>query len=178
MNMKQFFVFFLIGLGILFLVYLAFNGHVRKSLSKQISLSEWKALRDKYRSEILASNSFKGESRWNELRRKVWLVDSHDKQFRDAWVDFQVELVDKTVHDPTRTDHHELWIQEMTHYPGSSMRYEEWVRKRLQDPIFSSSLIMGKPLIREKLQYPLKQITFSKSHIPPTTRPETHPIGH
>src|SRR5256885_16907350 len=77
---------------------------------------------------ILTSQWNKAEAAWDELKRGV-----RTKEEINAWVKFQMEVLEKTKSDPLKEELREGAIQEMEWHPDVSISYIDWLKKRSEE---------------------------------------------
>ena len=100
---------------------------------------------------ILTSQWNKAEAAWDELKRGV-----RTKEEINAWVKFQMEVLEKTKSDPLKEELRETAIQEMYWYPKVSKTHLDWLKKGVE------SGLLGEKLVRQKAQELITKIDVQK----------------
>ncbi|PYK96041.1 MAG: hypothetical protein DME19_20995, partial [Verrucomicrobia bacterium] len=93
----------------------------------------------------------KAEAAWDELKRGV-----RTKEEINAWVKFQMEVLEKTKSDPLKEELRETAIQEMYWYPKVSKTHLDWLKKGVE------SGLLGEKLVRQKAQELITKIDVQK----------------
>ena len=88
---------------------------------------------------ILTGQWNKAEAAWGELKRGVKTKDEIN-----AWVKFQMEVLEKTKSDPLKEELREGAIQEMEWHPDVSISYIDWLKKGVESGLLSEKLVRGK----------------------------------
>jgi len=98
------------------------------------SFTIWERSLDKFRPTILNEDWHDGELAWRELKNTL---DHSDNKSLEAWIDLQVEIVDKTAKDVYKLFLRRLALQELEFYPEVAVKYYEWAYQKYETHEFT-----------------------------------------
>ncbi|MEI6210850.1 MAG: hypothetical protein WCR06_04420 [bacterium] len=102
----------------------------------------WRAKYARCREMVLSGPAEMAEIAWADLDYTG--SPKLDKEDLKLWLDFQVEILEKTQRDPTKQGVHLQAVQEISYYPQFNARHMAWLEKAVKANFFSDKRVIQK----------------------------------
>ena len=91
----------------------------------------WMQKLDASKPTIFTDEWYKAESAWAKLNKETYTGDE-----LDAWIELQVEVLERTKSDKLKGGLHANAIQQMYFFPETSGKYLDWLKEGLRTNLF------------------------------------------
>lgn len=137
----------------LFVVMLLISGCRQKQEHNVKHTTDWNSIFSSNRPIVLTGTWQYAESGWMDLKVKRELMSNDD---RVRWIQFQVEILQKTQNDPLKEEVRIMAIQELGDYPDISRVYLPWLKDGLATNFFKE------PKVEQKARDVLRKLEDGK----------------
>lgn len=104
--------------------------------------SQWRAKYARCREMVLSGPGEMAEIAWADLDYTG--SPKLEKEDLKQWLDFQVEILEKTQRDSTKQGVHLQAVQEISYYPQFNARHMAWLEKAVKANFFSDKRVIQK----------------------------------